>query len=84
MEGVGQPEGGDRVPTGHLVRTSQAEVCSEHGQALVIGRMTQGTACSISNSGKMGIAGGELGSVNTDLGDQPAYYALEKKIAQRE
>lgn len=32
----------------------------------------------------MGIAGGELGSVNTDLGDQPSYYALEKKIAQRE
>lgn len=35
LEGTGQPEGGDRVPTGHLVWASQAEVCSEYGQALI-------------------------------------------------
>lgn len=35
--------------------SSQAkQVCSEHGQALIIGRMTQGTGCNISNSGKNG------------------------------
>lgn len=43
--------------------------CPEHGQVLIIGRMTQGMGYSLSNAGKMEIAGGDLGSVNTDPGN---------------